>query len=313
LFTPQQGHVDTALTDVSVMYRNADFVAEEIFPPLPVEKQSNKYFVYGLDNLRADDDTRRPGALSNEITWNLSTNPYFADGHGLMSWVPDESRENADAALNLDIDTTTQLTDKIFLAREVNLEAALEAAMSPTDLSASSYANAWDTTTVDPIAAIDAAKETIMKAIGKKPNRMLLSRPVFRAIRNNPLVKARVSGALSGVDASLITPAQLATLLEVDKLVIGDAINVTSKEGQTTTAGFVWKKDALLYYKPPSPGLRTVALGYQFTWQTGRLGSLVFRGRHDRRHSDWIEVMRYYDERIVSATAGVMWINANQN
>jgi hypothetical protein len=312
MFTPQQGHVDQALTNVSVMYRNNEFVAEKVFQPLPVEKQTNKYYVYGLDNLRVDNDNRRPAAYAREMAWNLSTNPFFCDGHALMSWVPDESRENVDAAINLDVDTTAQLTDKIFLNREAALVAALTAAMSPTDLSASAYVNAWDTDTADPVKAIDKAKETVATAIGKRPNKMVMSRPVFRGFRNNALVKARVGGALNGIDASLITVQQAAALLEVDELIVADAIQVTSKEGQTIASSFVWGKNALLYYAPPSPGLRTVALGYQFTWNTGRLGSLVYRGRNDRRHSDWIEVMRYYDERIVSASAGVMWSNCTQ-
>lgn len=313
MFTPQQGHVDTTLTNVSVMYRNAEFVADKVFLPLPVDKQSNKYFVYGLDNLRSSIDSRRPGGLSRQINWSLSTAPYFADGHALHDWIPDESRENADAALDLDTDTTIALTDKLFLNREVALEAALVAAMSPTDLSGTGYANAWDTVTIDPVLAIDKAKETVAKATGKKPNVMLMSRPVFRAVRNNPLVKARVSGALQGVDRSLITVQQMAALLEVDELIIGDGINVTSKEGQTVTAGYIWNKDALLFYRPPSPGLRTIALGYQFTWNTGRMGSLVYRDRSNKRHADWIEVMRYYALQTVAAAAGVMWTNATQN
>jgi hypothetical protein len=50
------------------------------------------------------------------------------------------------------------------------------------------------------------------------PNSLLLSRPVFRGIRNNLLVKNRVSGALNGIDASRITAQQLAALLEVENL-----------------------------------------------------------------------------------------------
>jgi hypothetical protein len=132
---------------------------------------------------------------------------------------------------------------------------------------------------------------------------------VFRGIRNNALVKARVSGALQGVDASRITAQQLAALLEVDEILIGDAIKVTSAEGQTVTTSYVWGKTALLFYRPPSPGLRTVALGYHFYWNTGRLGSLVYKGRNDRRHADWIEVMKYYAQKVVASGAGYYMTN----
>jgi hypothetical protein len=287
------------------MYRNGQMVADSVFPMVPVDKQSNKYWVYGMDNLRADDDTRRPGAESNEMDWTVSANPYYADGHALSQVIPDEWRENADAALDLDTDVTTQLTDKIWLNREVAAAAAIAAGVTASDQAGAK----WDVDTTDPVKVIDTAKETIAPAVGQKPNVLLLSRPVFRGIRNNLLVKNRVSGALQGIDSSRITAAQLAALLEVDEVLIGDAIKVTSAEGQTVTSSYVWGKTALLFYRPPSPGLRTVSLGYQFTWTKGRLGSLVYKGRLDKRHSDWVEVMRYYDLRITAAGAGVYFTN----
>jgi hypothetical protein len=291
-------HVDQALTNVSLMYRNAAMVADQVFPPLPVDKQSNKYYVYGMDNLRPDDDERRPGGLANEIDWNVSANPYYCDGHALSQVIPDEWRENADQALNLDTDTTIQLTDKILLNREVAL-AAVIAGLTPHAQTAAR----WDVDTTDPVKVIDAAKEVVAAGIGLLPNSLLLPRPVFRGIRNNLLVKNRISGA-QNFDASRITAQQLAAVLEVDNLIVADAIKVTSAEGQTVTTEYVWGKTALLFYRPPAPGLRTMALGYQFTWNTGRLGSLIYTGRADKRHADWIEAMKYYDLRTTAAGAG---------
>jgi hypothetical protein len=288
------------------MYRNGKMVADQIFPELPVDKQSNKYFTYGLDNLRVDDDTRRPGAMSNKIDWNLSPNPYYCDGHALHSPIPDEWRENADQAINLDTDITIALTDKILLNREAALAAAIAAGCTNNDLAATKF----DDDTKDPVKLIDSYKETIATAIGQKPNSLLLSRPVFRGIRNNALVKQRVSGALNGMGASLVTAEALATVLEVDNLYIGEAVKVTSNEGQAAVSSYVWDKTALLFYKPPSPGLRTVSLGYTFRWNVGRLGAEVYKGRlPDLEHSDYVEAMRYYDLRIIAAAAGYYMIN----
>ena len=307
------------LTNVSVMYRNAAFVAEQVFPIIPVDKQSNRYPVYGIDNLRYQDDERRPGGLANEIQWNLSTNPYFCDGHALSMPIPDEDRENADAAIDIDTDTTINLTDKIFLAREVNLVNSLLSNLTPVDLTAGSVT--FDNTAVDPVAYIDAQKETIAAQIGLEPNSMLFSRPAWRAFRNNPNVLKHVYGTSAIAPDQQIDEDQAAKLLELDNIIIAKAVNVTTAEGITpVTSQYVWGayKDsggnvltngalALLFYRPKSAGLRTVSLGYQFTWQKGRLGSLVYKDRMDKRHSDWIEVMRYYDERVVAAAAGVLF------
>ena len=68
----QNVHVDQALTDVSVMYSNADFVAEEVMPVIPVDFKTNKYHVYGQENFRGDDDQVEAGAEADESNWSLS-------------------------------------------------------------------------------------------------------------------------------------------------------------------------------------------------------------------------------------------------
>ena len=72
-------HVDQALTNVSIAYQNAQFVADDVFPTIPVAKQSNKYFIYSKDRFRIVDDARRPGTRANEINWTLSTDTYFTE------------------------------------------------------------------------------------------------------------------------------------------------------------------------------------------------------------------------------------------
>lgn len=308
-------HIDIALTNISLMYQNAAMVSESVFPVVPVGKQSDKYWVYGVDNLRAQDDERRPGALSNEIDWNLSTAPFYCDGHALSKYIPDEERENADAGLDLDIDTTLQLTAKIFLNREVNAVAALQAALTPVDLSLGAFQ--FDNAANDPVAYIDKQKEVIQSLTGQLPNSMLFSRPAWRAFRNNPNVLKHVFGTTILGLGKQITTQQAADILEVDNVIVGAAMQVTSPEGITPiTTSYVWGQFgatngalAMLYYAPPSPGLRQLALGYQFTWATGRMGSLVYKDRAEKRHSDWTEVHRYYCLQIIAAAAAVLFKN----
>lgn len=302
-----QLHVDQALTNVSVAYQNADFVAERMFPGVPVGKQSNKYFIGSKHLLRGDDDRRRPGALANEITWDYSTDTYYADGHALKAVIPDEWRENADAAINLDVDATENLTAKIQLVKEINLAAYLVANATTVDMAAKK----WDDDTKDPVKEIDVQKETIAKATGKRPNVLMVSRPVFRGMRNNAKVVGRVTAAIGGQvgDRNLVTAAQLANLLEVDELIISDAVKLTSNEGATDVLDYVWGKYAALFYRPPSPGLRTLSWGYHFKWNTGVMGRLVKRFREEPRASDIIETQEYYDQKLVVTAAGLLFSN----
>jgi hypothetical protein len=298
-------HIDTALTNVSVAYRNAAFVADKIFPAVPVASQSDRYFKAGKHNLRADDDLRRPGAEANEIEWTYSNEPYYADGHALRQAIPDPWRANA-GGMNMDVDATEQLTDKLLLNQEIGLFNTLTGAggLTAVDLAAAQ----WDNDTIDPIKRIDLEKEAIGKKIGLRPNVLLLSRPVFRGLRNNAKVTGRITGA-SELRNATVSLDQLADALELEEVIVADAVKQTVREGQADVLDYVWGKYALLFRRPKTPGLRTVSLGYHFVWQTGNNGQLVKRYRQETRESDIIEVQKYYDQKIVAAEAGTLFSN----
>jgi hypothetical protein len=302
-------HVDQALTEVSLAYRNAQFVSDEIFPRIPVTKQSNKYFIYSKENFRMLDDARRPGARANEIDWTLSTDTYFCEGHALAQAIPDELRANADQAIDVDVDTTETLTDLIYLQREILVASKATDPTVVTQYTTLSGNNQWsDFTNSDPIAAIEAQKATIQKQIGQLPNSLLVGYPVFQALRNHPKVLDRFKYTQVGV----IQPDHLKAVFNVDNFFIGSAVKNTAKEGAADSLDYVWGKNALLFFKPPTPGRRTVSLGYQFTWLFGANtgGFLVKRYRDESRTSDIVEVQLYYDAKVVAANAAYLWLSA---
>jgi len=302
-------HIDQALTQVSVAYRNSQYVADSIFPVVPVTKQSNKYFIYSKDNFRTLDDARRPGARANEIEWTLSTDTYYCEGHALAQAIPDELRANADQAIDVDVDTTEVLTDLIYLQREILVASKATNASVITQSTALSGTSQWsDYTNSNPIQAIENQKATILKQIGRLPNSMLVSYPVFTALRNHPAIIDRFKYAQVGV----IQPDHLKSVFNVDNFYIGSAIKNLAKEGATDNLDYIWGKNALLFYRPPVAGRRTVSLGYQFTlaFGSGDGGFLVKRYRDEARTSDVIELQLYFDAKIVAANAAYLWTSA---
>jgi hypothetical protein len=302
-------HVDFALTDVSIAYRNEQLVANLLFPPVPVTKQSNKYFVYSKDRFRVVDDARRPGAKANEIEWTLSTDTYYCEGHALAQPVPDELRANADPALDVDVDATETLTDLILLQLEVAAASAVYNPAVITQNTTLSGTSQWsDFTNSDPIDAIATAKAVIAQQIGREPRSLLISYPVYQQLRQHPKIIDRFKYTQVGI----ITPDMLKSVFDVDDLIIGSAIKNTAKEGQADALDYVWGKNALLFYRPPAMGRRVVTLGTQFRWTFGANtdGFLVKRYREESRTADVIETQLFYDLKIIAPAAGYLWLNA---
>jgi len=302
-------HIDQALTQVSIAYRNLQYVADAVFPVVPVSKQSNKYFIYSKDNFRTLDDARRPGARANEIEWTLSTDTYYCEGHALAQAIPDELRANADQAIDVDVDTTEVLTDLVYLQREILVASKATDSSVITQSATLSGTSQWsDYTNSDPITAIEDQKATILKQIGHLPNSILVSYPVFKALRNHPKIIDRFKYSQVGV----VQPDHLKSVFNVDNFYVGAAIKNLAKEGAADNLDYIWGKNALLFYRPPVAGRRTVSLGYEFTLLLGSDtgGFLVKRYRDEARTADVVEVQLYYDAKIVAPSAAYLWLSA---
>lgn len=310
-------HFDQALTNLSVAYRNQALMADRVFPAVGVDKQSDKYFVHGKQNFDVRDDRRSAGSEARESRWALSDDSFFCEGHALKDYVARETQANQDIPLDLLADTTEVLTDQILLNREDALVTALVAGMtgaSVVDLAAVK----WDADANNPIKKVRAEKENVAKRVGVMPNVLLLSQPVFTAVRQNSTVVNLITGAQSAEQA-LVSAAQLAGLLELDEVLVAAGVKNTANPLQAASLDWIWGKRALLFYRPPNPGRKTLSLGYTFRWNRalqamgvagGAGGQGVERYYWQPRKADVVEVHDYYDLKIVDKDVGALFINA---
>jgi len=305
-----QLHLDALLTQIMVGYRNRNLISEIVAPQVLVDEHAGKYFVGDKSEWRPTDDLRRPGTIAGEVEWKESLDTYYCDGHAQLTVIPDEWRRTAGArALNLDVTGTNKVSRIVALNKEVALVAALVAGCTTVNLATGGLQ--WDDDDNDPVARVDSDKETIIKACGEAPNTLLLSRPVFRGVRNNACIAQRITAAQRLADA-LVTPEQLASLFELNQVLVADGVKLTSNEGATVDVpAFIWGNYALLFYLPSSPGPNELSLAYTLRWDVGQAGRAIYRYRAvEARHADTIEAQDHYDQKIVVQGAGILYSNA---
>ena len=306
-----QLHVDYTLSNVSFAYTNAQFLAETVAPVVPSDRQSNKYFVYGKERFRRRQDLRSPGARPKETGWSVSSNPYYADGHMIRGWYPWEAPQNADPALDLDIDTTEVTTDQVLLAQECNLVDLLKASLTTVDLSAAGGQYYLDNTDNDPIAYFDLQKETVAKQIGRQPNTILFGRPAWRAFRNNPSVLKHIYGTTVLAPDKQITPEMASEKLEIPTVLIAEAMYDTVPEGEAHALDYIWGDLVLLFYRDPGAGRRKLNLATTFLWNTGVMGRIVEKW-YDQDQKRWnVDVSKYYSQTLTASGAGILYKNTS--
>lgn len=292
-------HVDAVLSGVSVMYKNDDLIADLVMPVIPVKKESDKYYKY-TRNWRLPEAKRAAGAEAAEVEWDVTTDTYSCEEYALKDLIPDRVRDNADKPLNMDVDTTENLTDLIHLLREKRVADIVFAGANHGSTSALAGANRWDDYAgSDPIGDVRTARDAVHAASGKMPNVMIVGKQVHSKLLDHPDVLERIKYTQKG----LVTADLLATFFEVDKYLVGKALYDSSQSGGTESLAYVWGKSVALVYAEASPGLKKVSYGYQFQSR----GFRTKKWREEKRDGDFIESGEIRDEKVVATACGYLY------
>jgi len=282
-------HIDSALTNVSVAYiqDETSYIADQVFPMVPVQKKSDRYFVYDKgDFFRDEAKERAPGTESAGGDYDLDNTPsYYARRYAFHKDVTDEDRDNADSPLAPDIDATQFVTQKMLLRREAVFASKFlttgvwgtnVGGVSTGESLGTSFRKWSDYSASNPAKDIRYLKTLIAGQTGFDPNVLTLSYDVYNMLLDHPLVLDRIkytSAALPGKVASI-----MAAMFDVEKVVVAKSVVNSAAKGASNSINFAISNRALLSYAAKNPGIKTPSAGYNFAW-TGLLGSGAYGNR----------------------------------
>lgn len=299
-----QGNVDPVLTNVAIGYTNDTFIADQIFPVVPVKQQSGKHFVYDQGRFRVNETRRASGASSQKMNLKFTTgNAYFCEDHALSQDVPDEDVDNAITPTSPFQDATENLMDLHKTAREVEvatLATNTGVFTNYTTLSGTSQFSDYDNS--DPFSVFETAKQTIHNAIHLPANTIVMGKQVWDKLKLHPAFLERIKYTGKGP----VTTDMVASLLEVDRILIGGAAKNTAKEGQSDSMSYIWGKDISVFYIPSRVAPKVIAPGLTYVWQDKTLQVERLRGsaEEDRKVTTIRVGNWYYDTNAVAAGAG---------
>ncbi len=293
-------HVDAALSNFAVKLGQFGFVADIVLPPVPVVKESDKYYKFGTEHLNAEYKTQRaPGHKSTEIEWNTTTASYQAEEHALSQLLPDRIVANADAPIRPRQTTTTLLIEKIRLGIEERVKDLL---VNTSTFSNTTPSTKWDAASGVTIEKnIDDAKEAFAKASGKEPSHILIPPAVAKVVKRDSTIRELIKYT----QADLLVNGDLPPTLFNMQVVIPGAIANSAKPGLTASIARVWSDDkVLLLYVDPTPGIQVVTVGVQFRVSSAGMEITVKSWRDEERGGEMIEALILQDEVVVSAECG---------
>jgi hypothetical protein len=298
--TYQQYHIDVPLTNISIAYNPQTFIHEQVFPVVPVERITDKYFIFNKgDWLRREAQPRGPGTRAVRGGYSLSTSQYTCIEYAFATPVTDEQVRNSNNPLNPLRDGTEFVTRQL----HAELESKVAADAFGTGWSSSSTPGVtWDNPSSTPIEDVEVGFETIVAAIGAMPNVGVIGYNVLSDFKNHPDIVDRIRGAAGPQSPAIVSLNAIAALFGLDKLLVGTQIENTAAEGATDSLSFIWGKHMLLAYVVGGASLGTPNAGYVMTYKN----RVIERYREDQEKQDVIAGMWSFDVKLTATDAGYL-------
>lgn len=327
--TYQDVHIDVPLTNLTIarVQDFTGFVADKVFPLVPVQKATDKYYVWNSgDFLRADDvKPRAPRTEPEEFGLSFTTDTYSIEQYADAFSVDFETYANEDAALDVKLAHSTAAIQKHMIAREQRWSNTFfTSGVWDTDWTgvanaandtAIEFTKFSDYTNSDPIVeirrAIRAAKVASYNTF--RPAKMVMTADVLDTLLDHPKILSRINGGASVGDPAMVNLSLMAQAFGVSEILVNEAMVNTAKEGLADNVGYVNSGKIAIFHEPPAPSKMVAAPGYIFTWSgvpnssygidivSYRDDALARQGVAERCHAIVNE-----DMKLVSPSLGIM-------
>ncbi len=317
--TPGDVHIVRALTNLAIAFGQdpTKFVGARVFPTVRVSNKSDKYYVWDRADFHRDEAKKvGPTGEAPIGASRLSSDTYDCEEYKYAELIADQTRRNADPAINLERTTTQNVMRKLMIRREKDWVSKYfttgkwTGSTTATDLVGGTDFVLWDnyagSNPVTDLRTQIVQMETL--GIDAKDFKLTLGKRLWAKIVDHPKFIER----FEQVQASIINEALVAAVLGIKEVIVPGGVETTSAEAAaTTTMDFIHGKHALLTYAPEAPAIDQPSAGYTFAWDQlpGGQGEGVNmkKFRREEKSSDQIEGASAWDNKLTSAVCGVFF------
>jgi len=294
-------HVDPLLTNMSVGYANNQMIANLILPTLEVEKENGIYFKFDKSSFRIEDSRRSGVTRAKRVDYGLVQATYGPIiEHSLEEAITWKERDQFPTPMSAYEEATQNVSDKLLLTYEKEVADYLRSTANLTQNRTLSGSDRWnDYANSDPVADVETGRAVIKAAGLVTPNTLIMGDEVWSKLKFHP----GLLGLLSVASVRMLTLEMAASLLGVERILVGSAMYNSVDEGQTDSLSYVWGKDVILAYIAPVPKRKQVSLGYTMKLKNARV---VDRWTETAFKSDFVRATDEYEPKIVCVEAAYL-------
>lgn len=299
-------HIDALLSNLALLYRPTEFIADSVSPYLGVVHESDLYpswtqgDFYGtdVDDLVADRSEPRFVEISH------TTARYQCQRRELAWDISDRERQNADAPLNVERNKQVSTLGRLFLKREIRVSTLVRKTTNGGQVLLGANAAAfWDQAATTSIESdVRTGREAIRKRIGVRPNAMVVPEAVASGMQANTQLTAKIQYTYGDAGARPLLEEYFPVLPPVlfgMRTIVPGLIQNTAHEGATESYSDVWGKSVILMYLTSGPAIEVPSVAY--TFRSEQLSTR--RWREDSKRKDNFAVGQTIAETVVAPNA----------
>lgn len=308
--TARDVHVDMALTDFSIAYRQEmPAYADRIFPRMTVTKQSDKYFVWDKADMWRRNITKKraAGTAFERGGVRLSTDSYYCEEYPLEYPIDDRVRRNSDAAVDLENFGARWLVEQINLEKDYQWATDFMTTSSGWTAGTALSNGKWSVSaTATPITDVTGWVRQLKRGLGSSRQHRIVGvcgSIVEKALISNAQIRnSKIYVAEGTVEA---IRASLAAVLGLDELIIFDREYNTAAEGKAASYSPIVDDDFLVVAVPRTLGLEVPSAGITFEWDDGKGPMYIEQYRDEPIASDILRGVCHFDHKLTGADLGV--------
>ncbi|MBW4484893.1 MAG: phage capsid protein [Tildeniella torsiva UHER 1998/13D] len=267
--------INNEYTAVAIAYRNTAMIADEVLPITPVSKKFTWIKHTKEEGYTAPDDKVGRKSRPNQISFTGTEQTDSTEDYAYDDPIPqDDIDANNIPGYDVVGKSTMYLSNLLELRREKRVaDLVFDAAQYPTDnkvtLSGSGQYSHPDSNPLNDLL-------TRLDVPLMRPNAIAMGQDVWRVLRQHPTILAAIKGTGAGRsatagEAGVIAREQLAELLEIEAVLVGQGWINTAARGQTPTFVRVWGKSISMMYRDVLAGpQRGTTFGF-----TGQFGTRI--------------------------------------
>lgn len=310
--------LSSSLMEFDVANRRRNFVASQVLPVFEAGVKGGTFGRIKLASLlKQRVTTRNSRGAYNRGDFEFEDDSFATKEHGFEMVVDDHEAAAYAEYFDYEMAQADLAQDAVLENYEKEAADAVFNTSTWTGASlATAITNEWDdASAATPLADVEAAVQKVYAASGLWANALIINRLVYRNLRNCDQIVDRLQAAGAGVQAKPtdINPAMLASLFDLDYVIVCGESKNTANEGQATpTISQIWSNEyAMVCRIATTQNIKEPCLGRTFHWggDGSRMEGTVERYRSEEVRGDVIRVRHQRGIKILYPQAGHLLSN----